>query len=168
MIITENDQLASALEAVARLRSSQGASRYRVHAYVQAADALRLLEEPVSTLLHREGLAGLEALSGVGETLAHVIRDGVQHGPASLVERMRSENDPIAVLSSVPGIGTQTAWKLHEELGVDTLQQLEAAAYDGRLARMAGVGRKRLECIRDVLALRLGHVLNSPFAPVPA
>lgn len=155
--MTENQQIAGGLEEVSRILAHQGASRYRVQAYVHAADVLRLLEEPVSAILDREGLAGLEKLPGVGDTIAHVIRDEVAHGRAGMLERLHGGSDPIALLLSVPGIGTNTAWKLHEELGIGTLYELEAAAHDGRLETLAGIGPKRLEGIRDTLAQRLGH-----------
>jgi hypothetical protein len=129
-----------------------------VQAYVHAADALRLLAEPVAEVLTREGLEGLEKIPGVGDTIAHVIRDIVLHGHSGMLERLRGESDPIALLASVPGIGKNTAWKLLEELGIETLQELEAAAHDGRLEKLAGIGQKRLAGIRDTLAQRLGRL----------
>jgi hypothetical protein len=48
--------------------------------------------------------------------------------------------------------------RLHDELGLETLADLEAAAHDGRLATVAGLGSKRLAGIRDSLAHRLGRL----------
>jgi DNA polymerase (family 10) len=64
----------------------------------------------------------------------------------------------VALLASVPGIGERTAERLHHDLGIDTLEELEAAVHDGRLARIAGLGPKRLRGVRDSLAQRLGRV----------
>ena len=58
---------------------------------------------------------------------------------------------------SAPGIGRRFAERLHAELAISTLEDLEAAAYDGRLATVAGFGDKRLAGIRDTLAHRLGR-----------
>ena len=160
--MNENQQIAGSLEEVSRILAEQGANRFRVQAYVHAADALRGMEEPVSAVLSREGLEGLEKIPGVGDTIAHVIRDIVLHGRSGMLDRLRGESDPIAQLASVPGIGKNTAWKLHEELGIETLQELEAAAHDGRLAKLAGIGPKRLAGIRDTLALRLGRLRKPP------
>lgn len=156
--MTPNQQIAGSLEEVSRILAEQGANRFRVQAYVHAADALRTLKEPVADVLAREGLEGLEKIPGVGDTIAHVIRDIVLHGKSGMLERLRGESDPIAQLASVPGIGKNTAWKLHEELGIETLQELEAAAHDGRLEKLAGIGMKRLAGIRDTLAQRLGRL----------
>ncbi len=170
--MTQNQQIAGSLEEVSRILAEQGANRFRVQAYVHAADALRLLAEPVAEVLAREGLEGLEKIPGVGDTIAHVIRDIVLHGHSGMLERLRGESDPIALLASVPGIGKNTAWKLHEELGIETLQELEAAAHDGRLAKLGGIGPKRLAGIRDTLAQRLGRLpkppTSSPLANEPS
>jgi hypothetical protein len=59
------------------------------------------------------------------------------------------------------------AGRLHEELGIDTLEELEAAAHDGRLADIAGLGEKRITGIRDSLAHRLGRVRDRAVEPLP-
>jgi hypothetical protein len=56
---------------------------------------------------------------------------------------------------------------LHDDLGLETLEQLETAAHDGRLENVAGVGAKRLAGIRDTLAHRLGRVRKQPPAVTP-
>jgi hypothetical protein len=74
--------------------------------------------------------------------------------------------DPIAVLSSVPGIGTGLARRVHEELEIETLEELEAAAHDGRLGAMRGFGEKRVAGVREALATRLGRRRSRP-PPAP-
>ena len=164
--MTQNQKIAGILEEVSRILSDQGANRFRVRAYVHAADALRALKKPVADVLEHAGLEGLEQIPGVGDTIAHVIRDIVLHGRSGMLERLRGESDPIAQLASVPGIGKNTAWNLYEELGIETLQELEAAAHDGRLEQLAGIGPKRLAGIRDTLAQRLGR-LPKPLSSSP-
>jgi hypothetical protein len=58
----------------------------------------------------------------------------------------------------VPGIGRVTAGRLHDELAIETLEELEIAAHDGRLAKIPGLGEKRIAGIRDSLATRLGRI----------
>jgi hypothetical protein len=62
------------------------------------------------------------------------------------------------LLASVPGIGKALAARLHHDLGIETLEELEAAAHDGRLRKIAGIGEKRLAAITDSLSARLGRV----------
>ena len=84
-----------------------------------------------------------------------------------MLDRLRGEADAIALLTTVPGIGRVLAARLHDELGLETLADLEAAAHDGRLETLAGFGAKRLAGIRDSLAQRLGRVTIPPTATRP-
>jgi hypothetical protein len=153
-----NQDVAGRLEEAARLLQDQGADRYRVGAYLRAASSIRSMQTPVDEVIRVQGLDGLKQLPYVGETIARAIRELVMHGRLPMLDRLRGEADPAALLASVPGIGRVLANRLHEELGLETLADLEAAAHDGRLATLAGFGPKRLAGIRDSLAHRLGRV----------
>jgi DNA polymerase (family 10) len=153
-----NDDVAGRLEEVARLFAAQGANRFRVRAYERAAQTIRQLPRPVSEILDRDGLEGLRALPGVGDSIARAVRDLVTRGRLAMLDRLRGESDPIEVLTTVPGIGRKLSDRLYHDLGIETLEELEAAAHDGRLERMSGLGAKRLAGIRDSLAHRLGRV----------
>jgi putative hydrolase len=153
-----NENIAGRLDEIAQLLAAQGASRFRVRAYQRAAETVRRLTRPVSDILDREGLEGLQSLPGIGESIARAIRDMLAHGRLAMLERLRGESDPVKLLASVPGIGRTTADRLHHELGLGTLEDLEAAAHDGRLEQIAGLGQKRLAGIRDSLAHRLSRV----------
>jgi DNA polymerase (family X) len=157
-----NDEVAGKLEEAAALLADQGASPFRVRAYRRAARVLRQLNDPVSAILNAEGVQGLERLPGIGESLARAIRDIVRLGYFPMLERLRGESDPIRLLGTLPGIGPRLATRLHDELGLETLEDLEAAAHDGRLEDIAGFGPKRLDGIRDVLAHRLARVRPAP------
>ncbi|HSH14573.1 MAG TPA: helix-hairpin-helix domain-containing protein, partial [Verrucomicrobiae bacterium] len=160
-----NHDIAGKLEEVARLLAEQGANRFRIQAYHRAADLLRVLDRPVADIYAEKNLAGLEELPGIGPSIAHAIRDMLLHGQLGMLERLRGESDPVHLLISVPGVGPVLARRLHEELGIETLQELEMAAHDGRLAAMPGLGSKRLAGIRDSLAHRLGRVRKETVPP---
>ena len=80
MPIAINEDIAGRLDEVARILAEQGANRFRVQAYHQAAVVLCGLARPVSEIFAEEGLAGLEKLPGVGESIARSIRDILLHG----------------------------------------------------------------------------------------
>jgi putative hydrolase len=153
-----NDAIAAKLDEVATLLGDQRANPFRVRAYRRGAAALRRLAVPASEILDREGLEGLERLPAIGDTLARAIRDIIRLGYSPMLERLRGDSDPVRLLESVPGIGRRLATRLHDELGIETLEGLEAAAHDGRLDTLAGFGAKRLAGVRAVLAERLGRV----------
>lgn len=153
-----NAGIANRLDEVAILLEQQGASLFRVRAYHNAAQTLRNLERSAAEILESEGLEGLEDLPTIGTSLARSIRSLVKNGNLPLLERLRGEGAPEKVLQSVPGIGPKLAELLHDELGIESLEGLEQAAYDGRLRNLAGFGEKRLAGIRDLLAQRLGRL----------
>jgi putative hydrolase len=153
-----NREIAARFDEVAQLLAEQDASAYRVAAFRRGAETLHELSQPVSDILRTEGLAGLERLPAIGPVLARAIQSFVEQGRLAMLDRLRGETDPVTLLASVPGIGSSLAGRLHHQLGIDSLETLEAAAYDGRLVGMAGIGEKRLEAIRDSVAKRLERV----------
>jgi len=162
-----NSTAAQRLDETAALLREQHANPFRISAYEHAAETLRRLDEPVSAIIEREGLDGLTKLPGVGEQLALHIRSLVDTGQLPILERLRGEIDPVGLLRTVPGIGPKSAERLHHDLGIDTLQELEVAAHDGRLRELAGFGSKRISGIIDALASRLGRT-RRPASAVPA
>jgi DNA polymerase (family X) len=158
MTITQNSEIAQKLREVALLLEEQGANRFRIRAYRTAADRLERLEVPVSQIAEQQGTDGLQALPGIGVSLARSIHTLIVTGRLPMLDRLRGHMDPIALLTSVPGIGPAFAHRLHDDLHIETLEQLEMAAHDGRLAEIEGVGPKKLQGIIDSLTARLGRV----------
>jgi len=155
---TINRRIAGRLDEAADLLQTQGADRFRVNAYRRAAAAVRQWPEPLDQALRSQGLEGLEQVPGVGPSISRAIRELITRGRLPMLDRLRGAADPETVLASVPGIGRRLAERLHVELGIHTLEDLETAAHDGRLEAVAGFGRKRLAGIQDSLAQRLGRV----------
>jgi hypothetical protein len=118
-----NEDIADRLDEVSRILGEQGSNRFPVRAFQHAATALREFSAPVSEIFANEGIVGLEKILGVGETIARSIRDLV-HGKLAMLQRLRGEHDPLALLQSVPGIGKVTAMKLYEDLGIENLEEL--------------------------------------------
>lgn len=154
---TMNTDIADRLEEVAHLLHEQDANPFRIEAYRRAAHTIRGLGESVGNLFYREGLEGLDRLPTIGPTIARAIQGMVVTGVYPMLERLRGESDPSRVLETVPGIGRQLAHRLHDELGIDTLEELEQAAHDGSLAGVAGFGDKKIRGIQEALATRLGR-----------
>ncbi|HEY7636321.1 MAG TPA: helix-hairpin-helix domain-containing protein [Gemmatimonadales bacterium] len=152
-----NRNVAERFQETARILEDQALNPFRVRAYRHAADVIRRLRQPVDRLLADYGLDGLDRLPGIGRGLARAIRDFVLTGRMPVQERLDRAREPLAELRTLPGIGPILARRLREELGIETLEALEAAAFDGRLARLPGVGEKRLGGIRQALAGRFAR-----------
>lgn len=159
--IAQNQDIAGRLREVAQLLEDQGANRFRVRAYRAAAETIERLTVPTAEIAQQRGTDGLQSLPGIGVSLARSIHTLVVTGRLPMLDRLRGLMDPISLLVSIPGIGTALATRLHDDLGIDTLEQLEMAAHDGRLTEIEGIGPKKLQGIIDSLAARLGRVRRS-------
>ncbi len=160
--ITQNQDIARRLREVAQLLEDQGANRFRVQAYRAAAETIERLAVPAAEIAQQQGTDGLQALPGIGVSLARSIHTLVVSGRLPMLDRLRGCMDPVSLLASIPGIGPALATRLHDDLGIDTLEQLEMAAHDGRLTEVEGIGPKKLQGIIDSLTARLGRVRQSP------
>lgn len=163
-----NADIAERLDDVATLLQEQGGNQFRVQAWRGGAATIRRLARPMRELLDEEGLEGLDRLPGIGPGLARAVRQLVETGRLATLDRLRGESDPVALLASVPAIGQTFAKRIHDRLGIESLEELELAAHDGRLARLPGMGPKRLAGIRDALATRLRTLRRAGPDPVPA
>jgi hypothetical protein len=146
----DNQTIAQRLTEYASFLEADEDNLFRARAYRRAAGTILALGEPVADLLKREGRDGLEELPGIGAHLSFAIDSLVRTAELRTV-RGAGHVDPRRVFSNLPGVGPHLARTFHEDLGITTLEDLEMAAHDGRLAR-AGVGPKRLRGIIDALA----------------
>jgi hypothetical protein len=150
----DNEQLVQRLSEIADLLDAQSANLFRRQAYRTAADTIRRLTRPAWQILEDEGAEGLTRLPGIGRPIARTVQRLCETGHAPLLDQLRAAFGPEEKLSSVPGIGRKTAASIRAVLGIETLGDLQAAAYDGRLTRVPGIGQKRLQAVRETLAGR--------------
>ena len=146
-----NIRIAGRLRQMSELLEHQGETGFRAQAYRRAADVVDQLGRPVDEILASEGREGLIALPTIGRSIASAIAEMIATGRWSALERLTGELDPETLLMTVPGIGPQLAQRLHTDLHIDSLEELEQAAHDGRLDRLAGFGERRLGAIRAAL-----------------
>lgn len=150
--LTENRFVADKLDDLAGLLDQQNASLFRVRAYHNAASYLRGLLDPIRLVYQQDGQRGLDDLPTIGQSIAATIAEILDTGASGLLDRLRGAADPEQVLQTIPMIGPALARDIHEGLGIETLEALEAAAYDGRLATIKGIGPRRIESLRHSLA----------------
>jgi hypothetical protein len=147
-----NAEIADALERVADLLEAQAGQVYRVRAYRAAAETLRHLERPATEILRAEGSAGLVALPGIGKSIAALVDEYAHNLRLGLLDRLEGQTAPEDLFTTVPGIGEELAARIHRELHVETLEELEVAAHDGRLETVPGLGPRRVRGVQDSLA----------------
>jgi putative hydrolase len=160
-----NQQIAMKLVQAADLLEQQGANPFRVSAYRRASETVSRLTQDIGELTEDEGSAGLIALPNIGKGIAAAIQELVTTGQWVQLERLRGTLDPVHLFQTMPGIGPKMAEQIHEALHIDTLEALEAAAYDGRLEAVRGVGARRIAGIRSSLATLLAKTRRRPRMP---
>jgi len=165
-----NQEVAAKLSEAAELLALQGANPFRVNAFRRAASTVEQLPRDVREVAHAEGPAGLVAIPDIGRGIAAAIIEIVATGRWRRLDRLRGELDSGRLFQSAPGIGSALAARIYDSLHIDSLEALEAAAYDGRLEAVPGVGRRRVQAIRASLAATLGRSrMRSPVnADAPA
>ena len=154
---------------MATVLRAQDGNPFRINAYLHAATTLEALDRDAREILSEEGVDGLTRLPTIGTGLAASIEEIARTGRLSQLERLRGTADPGALFRSVPGIGAVLGRRLHDFLHVDTLEELEIAAHDGRLESVPGIGSRKAEAIRAGLARVLGRAprIRSDRRPPP-
>jgi DNA polymerase (family 10) len=158
----DNRDIARLFDRVADLLEIQGANVFRIRAYRNASLTIAELTTPLETLAANDGKAPLDdargamsesrmavqQLPGIGRDLAEKILTIVRTGTLPLIaELSRDTPESLITLMQVPGLGPKRAKLIHQALGVETIDQLEAAARAGRLAGVRGLGRSSEQAI---------------------
>lgn len=132
--------VARTLLEIASFLELKGENPFRVRAYQQAARAVQGFMGDLDAAARGGALAELK---GVGPGTEEVIRDLLATGKSKVLEQLRDDVPPgLVEMLSISGLGIAKVRQIHEHLHVDSLDELEAAARDGRLARLPRFGAK--------------------------
>jgi DNA polymerase (family 10) len=136
----DNLQVAQTLNTLADMLEIQGEVIYKVLAYRRAAENITSLSRDINEL-HQEGQ--LRSIPGVGEAIAEKIDSLLTTGSFDLLDRARAEVPAgVVELLRVQDIGPRKAKLFWKELGITGIAALEAAAREGRLHGLPGMGAK--------------------------
>lgn len=150
---TDNRAVAQALREIAVLLEAKNESSFKVRAYTLGAERIETMEDPIERVV-AEGR--LREIQGIGEALAGKIAELVRTGRLPYLERLREELPPgVYELTQVPEVGPRKALQLARDLGVASMDELEAAARAGKVAGVRGFGAKtELKILEGIARLR--------------
>jgi len=145
-----NGEIAEAFEELASLYELDGAVVYRVVAYRNAAKAIREAGVSVAEMA-KQGRA--EELAGVGKTIAEKIDALLETGSIPSADKLKQRiPSGLVEVTRIPGLGPKRAKLLHDELGVNSIEDLRRAAESGQLKDVKGFGKKAEENVLAAFA----------------
>ena len=145
-----NRQLADTFTLIANLLEIKGEIVYKTLAYRKAADSLMGLGREASEYW-KEGK--LEDIPGVGKAIAEKIDELLSTGQLGFLEKLKKEVPPtLADWLPIPGLGPKRAKMIWQTLGITTFAELEAAAREGKLRGLGGMGEKSEAAILEGIA----------------
>jgi DNA polymerase (family X) len=141
----KNAQIVQILEDIADLLEIKGENIFKARAYQKAARSIELLSEDIAKLVSEDRL---REIPGVGEAIAKKLSELINTGRMQYYDNLRAEFPAgISALLEIPGIGPRTALLITRELGVTTIDELEQAIGDGRVADLPRMGEKTAQNI---------------------
>lgn len=135
-----NKDIQQVFSDIADLLAIKGESRFRILAYERAAEAIAELGRDLEDVWHQ---GELQDIPGVGEAIAAKIEELLKTGELEYYQKL-TEEIPASLIQvlRVNNVGPKKAALFWQELDITTIDQLEAAAKDGKLADLPGMGEK--------------------------
>jgi DNA polymerase (family 10) len=136
----DKGQVAEVLVNIATLLELKGENPFKTRAYENAARTIETLSEPLDKVVAE---ARLGDIKGIGDALQQKITELVTTGRLQYYEDLKASIPPgLVAMLDIPGLGPKKIKALHDELGLETVEQLEQACKDGKIAGLKGFGVK--------------------------
>ena len=151
-----NEELAELFENMATLLEMKGETIFKIRAYQRAARIIEHLPFRLEQAVHDE--MDLKTIPGIGDAISKKVHELINTGRVRAYERLKGElPDGVLMLMNVPGVGPKTAMTIAQELGATTIEAVEKAAMDARLAALPRMGEKTAQNIaRHIRSLSHG------------
>src|SRR5438876_563534 len=134
----DKDKVTEILVEIGVLLELKGENPFKTRAYTNAARALENLTEPLEKLITEERLGDIK---GIGEAIEKKITELFGTGRLVYYEELKA-SIPAGLLDmlQIPGVGPKKIKVLHDKLGITTIEQLEHACKEGKVAELPGFG----------------------------
>ena len=151
---TSNEELSELFENMAALLEMKGDTVFKIRAYQRAARTIENLPFAVEQAA-KDGM-DLKTVPGIGKAISDKIHELIDTGQVQTYERLKVElPEGVLTLMNIPGVGPKTAILIAEESGSGTIESVEKAILDGRIAALPRLGEKTAQNIlRQIRSLR--------------
>lgn len=148
----DKNQVADILNEIGLLLELKGENPFKTRAYANGARVLEGLNEPLETIV-AEGRLG--ELKGFGEALQQKVAELVTTGRLKYYEELKASIPAgLVAMTGIPGVGPKKVKALHDHLGIDSIEKLEAACQAGQVAELSGFGEKTQAKILEGIAFK--------------
>jgi DNA polymerase (family 10) len=136
----DKDRVAEVLVEIGTLLELKGENPFKTRAYANAARTIESLNEPLAKLVAEKRLGEIK---GIGEALEQKITELVETGKLKYYEDLKASIPAgLVEMLEIPGVGPKKIKTLHDKLGIENIEQLEAACKSGKVAELDGFGEK--------------------------
>ena len=151
----DKKSVAAVLEEMAMLMELKGENPFRIRSFVNGARTIETLEEELATVV-AEGR--LRSLKGIGEALAAIVTELFTTGESSDLKSLRAEfPTSIYELFDIPGLGAKRIKQVYENLGIDSMDKLEAACRADEIKPLKGMGATMQATILEGIEFARAH-----------
>jgi len=135
-----NHEIADIFQRIGDMMDILGENRFKVLAYRRAAENIQNLGQDIRAYWQ----AGtLQEIPGIGQAIADKIDELLSTGRLEFYERLEEQVPPgVVSLLEIPDVGPKTARLLWDELGLQSVAEVEGAARDGKLRALKGMGAR--------------------------
>ena len=141
-----NEEIAELFENMATLLEMKGDTVFKIRAYQRAARTISQLSFPLEQAVRDE--VDLKKIPGIGKAISDKTQEYLNTGRVDAYERLLAElPDGVLTLMTIPGIGSKTAMLITQELGVSTIEGIEKAIHEGKVAALPRMGQRTADNI---------------------
>ncbi len=140
-----NQEIAGKLREVSQLMQLAGENRFKVIAFDRAAQTIEALNDDINVFIQNKNLTDIK---GVGKSIAEDIYALDETNEMPVLQAFK-EKVPEGLMKwlDISGLGPKNAYKIHNELGISTLEELKEKIEDGSVASLSGLGQKSAQKI---------------------
>ena len=152
----DKNQVAQALEEVASLLElKEDSNPFEARAYENAARAVSALDGDIEQMV-REGR--LKGVPGLGATTIKRIEELVNTGHMALLDELLATTPAIKLeMRRIPGVGPKKINAIYNALHINSIEELEQACKEDKVAKLPGFGKKTQDKILQGLAFLAQH-----------
>jgi DNA polymerase (family 10) len=147
-----NQEIAQRFSRLATMMELRGDDPFRLRSYRNAAETIEVWPTPLQEVAAADGMAGLQAIPGIGKAIAGKVIELLDKGTFDAWERLTAET-PASLLDllELPGIGPKTAMTLYQTFHVSSIEDLKLFVAGGGLNLVDGIGARTAEKIKESL-----------------